>query len=270
MTERNDHNMTDPSPRANGEKAETGIESLAEATLRHGTPSRCPPHSYLESTLPAVVVPHLSLLVLSQEDVSTLFPWNAMVAVSPRDSSLCQWLTTGIPGMPAGPFLSSMVFYRHQTSRGSNGRCVYKPIFATIVTSAGVPPYIMTIHHDWFAVVLTCLDITADGRSVHHLRAPWIQEVLNSGGHDPPSQDTHTEWQFEVMTKQLILPGRRTPEYSHPYLDRELIANQRPLYTRKTTFLTMFRNLSSGLEHDGTELTPGSKLNALMACRRHC
>jgi hypothetical protein len=67
------------------------------------------------------------------------------------------------------------------------------------------------------------------------------------------------------MTKQLILPGRRSPEYSHPYRDRELIAKQRPRYTRKTIFLTMFRNLSSGLDHDGTELTPGSRLNALMA-----
>jgi hypothetical protein len=36
-------------------------------------------------------------------------------------------------------------------------------------------------------------------------------------------------------------------------------------HTRKTTFLTMFQNLSSDLDHDGTELTPGSRLNALMA-----
>jgi hypothetical protein len=38
--------------------------------------------------------------------------------------------------------------------------------------------YIMTIHHDWFAAALPYLDITAEGRSVDHLRGPQVQEVL--------------------------------------------------------------------------------------------
>jgi hypothetical protein len=71
---------------------------------------RLPHDSDLEATPQAFIVSHLSLLVLSQEDVFALFPGEAMVAVPPRDTPLFPWFTTGIPGMPAGPFLSSMVF----------------------------------------------------------------------------------------------------------------------------------------------------------------
>jgi hypothetical protein len=99
-------------------------------------------------------------------------------------------------------------------------------MFVVRVTSEGVPPFLMVIHHDWFAASLTYFDITADGRSVHHLRIPQVQQVLNSGGHGLPEQDTPPDWQFEVMTKELILPGQRTPEHSHAFWDREIIANQ--------------------------------------------
>jgi hypothetical protein len=84
MTERNDHDMTDPPSRVTSEKDETASGNPPAATLQDGTPSRCPPYSYLEPTPPTVVVPHLSHLVLSRDDLSALFPWNAMVAVSPQ------------------------------------------------------------------------------------------------------------------------------------------------------------------------------------------
>jgi hypothetical protein len=111
-----------------------------------------------------------------------------MVAAPPRDSPLCQWLTTGIHGMPAGPFLSSMVFYRYQTSRRPNGRCDYKPIFAARVKSAGVLPYIMTMHHDWFAAALTYLNITTEGRSVHRQPTTTLYPKDDLPDHVPEPQ----------------------------------------------------------------------------------
>jgi hypothetical protein len=65
MTERNDSDMTDLP--ATSEKEEMAIET-SPAALHDGTPLRCPSYSYLEPAPPTVVVTHLSLLVLSQDD----------------------------------------------------------------------------------------------------------------------------------------------------------------------------------------------------------
>ena len=169
---------------------------------------RCPPYSDL---LPSArfSAPHLSLLVLSTEYVSALFPNDLVVSSPPTRSPFYDWMISGVPETFVGPLLHSMVFYRHLSFRGPDGRSVYKPQFFARATSTGVPPFMISMDHEWFSSVNKYVERKALGRSVLHVGATQVQPFLNAGGHAPPEWETPPDWVFELLTKQLIIPGRR-------------------------------------------------------------
>ena len=67
---------------------------------------RCPPYSDL---LPSArfSAPHLSLLVLSRADVSSLFPDELVVSSPPMTSPFHDWMVSGVPETFVGPMLHS-------------------------------------------------------------------------------------------------------------------------------------------------------------------
>ncbi len=65
----------------------------------------------------------------------------------------------------------------------------------------------ISVHHEWFSSVNKYVERKALGRS--HVGAPQVQPFLNAGGHAPPEWEIPPDWVFELLTKQLIIPGRR-------------------------------------------------------------
>ncbi len=172
--------VVDPGSRLSGRAMSDSDDRDPEAS------QRCPPYSDL---LPSArfSAPHLSLLVLSTEDVSALFPDDLVVSSPPTSSPFYDWMISGVPKTFVGPMLHSMVFYRHLSLRGpSDGRSVYKPQFFGRATSKGVPPFIISMHHEWFSSVGKYVEHPALGRSVLHVGATQVQLFLNAGGHAPP------------------------------------------------------------------------------------
>jgi hypothetical protein len=67
----------------------------------------------------------------------------------------------------------------------------------------------ISTHHEWFSSVNKYVERQALGRSVLHVGAPQVQPFLNAGGHAPHDWETPSDWVFELLTKQLMIPGRR-------------------------------------------------------------
>jgi hypothetical protein len=171
-------------------------------------PGRCPPYSDL---IPSArfYAPHLSLLVLSQEDVSALFPDDPVVSSPPTTSPFHAWIVSGVPGTFVGPMIHSMVFHRHLSRRDLDDSRPYKPQFFARATSAWVPPFLISMRHEWFSSACDYARVPALGHSVIHAGGRQVQPFLNAGGHAPPDWETPPDWLFEVLTKQLVIPGRR-------------------------------------------------------------
>ncbi len=169
---------------------------------------RCPPYS---EQIPSArfSAPHLSLLVLSTEDVSSLFPGELVVSSPPTTSPFHDWMISGVPETFVGPLLHSMAFNRHLSRRGSDNRFSYKPQFFVRATSTGVPPFLIAMQHERFSSACEYATRPALGRSVIHVDSLRVQPFLNAGSHAPPEWETPTDWLFEVLTKQLVIPGRR-------------------------------------------------------------
>ena len=169
---------------------------------------RCPPYSDL---LPPsrFSAPHLSLLVLSKEDVSALFPGEPVAPSPPTTSPFHDWMVSGVPETLVGPMLHSMVFNRHLSRRDSDNRFPYKPQFFVRATSKGVPPFLIAMPHEWLSSACAYAARPTLGRSVVHTGSMQVQPLLNAGGHAPPEWATPLDWLFEVLTKQLLIPGRR-------------------------------------------------------------
>jgi hypothetical protein len=179
---------------------------------------RCPPYSDL---IPSArfSAPHLSLLVLSTEDVSALFPGDLVVSSPPTTSPFHAWMVTGVPGTFVGPMIHSMVFHRHLSRRGLDDSRPYKPQFFARATSVGVPPFLISMRHEWFSSACDYAGVPALGHSVIHASSRQVQPFLNAGGHAPPDWETPPDWLFEVLTKQLVITGRRLNRHQVANLD---------------------------------------------------
>ena len=128
---------------------------------------RCPPYSDL---LPSArfSAPHLSLLVLSAEDVSALFPGDLVVPSPPTTSPFHDWMISGVPETFIGLLLHSMVFHRHLSARGSDDRGAYKPQFFARATSKGVPPFLISMRQEWFSA------------ACHYVERPDSETMISS------------------------------------------------------------------------------------------
>ncbi len=118
--------------------------------------------------------------------------------VSPRHlSARCftRWCSIGI--------------FRHLSRRDSDNRFSYKPQFFVRAISKGVPPFLIAMPHEWFSSACAYAARPVLGRSVIHTGSLQVQHLLNAGGHAPPEWATPPDWLFEVLTKQLVIPGRR-------------------------------------------------------------
>ena len=165
---------------------------------------RCPPYSDLLIAA-RFSAPHLALLVLSTEDVSSLFPGDPVVLSPPTASPFYDWMVTGVPATFVGTIIHSMVFYRHL----SHPNAAYKPQFFARAVSSGVPPFLISMGHEWFTAACDHASRPALGHSVVHVHSGQVQSVLNAGGHAPPGWETSPDWLYEVLTKQLLISGRR-------------------------------------------------------------
>jgi hypothetical protein len=105
--------------------------------------------------------------------------------------------------------LHSMVFNRHLSRRGSDNGFSYKPQFFARATSKDAPTFLIAMQHEWFSSACAYASRPALGHSVIHTDSMHVQPFLNAGGHAPPGWETPTDWLFEVLTKQLVIPGRR-------------------------------------------------------------
>ena len=101
---------------------------------------RCPPYSDL---IPSAhfSVTHLYLLVLSTEDVSSLFPGDLVVSSPPTTSPFHAWMVSGVSGTFVGPMIHSMVFHRHLSRRSLDDSRPYKPHFFARAHLGGGAPF---------------------------------------------------------------------------------------------------------------------------------
>jgi hypothetical protein len=61
----------------------------------------------------------------------------------------------------------------------------------------------MEISSTWFKAARAHLSTPARGRSALHVLSKHVQPILNSGGHPPANWTVPTDWQFEILTKQI-------------------------------------------------------------------
>jgi hypothetical protein len=75
------------------------------------------------------------------------------------------------------------------------------------------------MRHEWFSAVCQYVERPALEHSVHHVGHQQVQLVLDAGSHAPPEWETPPDWLFEVLTKQLIIAGRRLNRHQLAMLD---------------------------------------------------
>ncbi len=140
------------------------IETYADAVHRDNSTECMSTFSNLApATLPPA--PHLSLLILS------------------TTSSFYSWMILNRQDCFEGPLTNSIVSYRDlETQNRPDLRLAYKPKFKAAHAHLSSP---------------------ARGRSALHVLPEHVQPILNSGGHAPANWTVPTNWQFEILTKQI-------------------------------------------------------------------
>ncbi len=179
------------------------IETYTDAVHRDNN-TEC--MSTFSNLAPATLspAPHLSLLILSETHVNMLFPGDSIGNALSPSSPFYSWMIFNRLDCFDGPLTNSIVSYRDLgTQNRPDLRLAYKPKFWARVSSPGCPPYIMEISSEWFRAARAHPSSPAHGRSALHVLSEHVQPILNSGGHAPANWTVPSDWQFEILTKQI-------------------------------------------------------------------
>jgi hypothetical protein len=102
-----------------------------------------------------------------------------------------------------GALCVSWVFYRDAQQRDDRGDTVYHPQFFARVSAPDQDTFIKRMSSEWFEAARAYTDSPSLGRCVHHVRGTMIKKALRRQVHRP--HFTPTDWEFEVLTKLLVL-----------------------------------------------------------------